>query len=314
MLTAKSGSVSVSALPSKIAPAACVTISFNAPGADPLVLNSLSDGAPLMSTKNVDETALLYSLYDYIRFKLTGSPVDAAKNKISKVCCGLQDKSFNISIVTAGSGTALRKIANQVARHMIPAKLKSKYMLKMKDIGARPDNDAFDHAARTIIDNIKKGLSIALTGRFKIDADKVKEIAAAANGKLEVGSSPAGKARNLELPIVPMEHAHVSCSDAISCILAKKYAESVLSHPVMMSGDKLHIPLKAASKVAAAATKDRVDQFVKKFDKLSEVGPIFAYIVAVDALASADELETIAKKSSLGDNVSKIVAALSKAV
>lgn len=314
--------ISLTYKPTKIAPGAIVTISFDsdcdyfilcALAAQSPSVETLASGGQELKTKKFDCTAVCYSLFETIKGRLTGSIFVDARNKISNMSCCVQDGQFVISVACAGTGTAVKKIITQICKLLDPSKVKSRYVFNCRALDVKPDAEAFAEAAADLTKSIKSKLTIFIGGKVKITSELEKKIEKVAADKLSA-SSPDGKksGREVTLPARPVLEQSKSCGDATAAVFAKKYGEAnVLSSAIHLNDGKIYAHSHVAKKLAAAATKDRVKAYVDKVSRLDNdmVGAVL-YIAARDCLLSANKLSST-KKIEEGAVVSAVVSCLS---
>lgn len=298
--------ISLSYNPTKVAPGAVIVFSFDS-DCDYLILCALLNSSPAVETlesssaetlksKKFDCTAVCYSLFETVKGRLTGSLFVDARNKIAGIGCCVQDGQFIISITCAGTGTAVKKIITQVCKILDPSKVKARYTLNCRALDIKPDNDAFNAAAADLSKSIKSKLNIFIGGKVKITSELEKKIEKTAADKL-AASSPDGKGkdREVELAARPNLLSSKSCGDAISGVVAKKYAESVvLSNAIHLIDNKIMAHSHVAKKIESAATKDRVKAYIEKVNRLGDdtVAAIL-YIAARDCLLPANKLSSV---------------------
>ena len=130
--------------------------------------------------------ALGYSLFEVIRDKFIGSPLELSRSRVSRVDCNSINGKFLISWNTQGSMSMLRKTLGLAISTLDPSKLYSKYAENIKLLGGKQDRSVFNHCASSMVDAIKKGIKIAVAGKINIDNDKLKAIIDKVESKMPI--------------------------------------------------------------------------------------------------------------------------------
>jgi len=159
----------------------CITLAYR--GASALCLHSLMGGAQpttlLPGQKEVallpgtEEAALAFAVYETVRDKLVGSPLELMKSRVSRVSCGSFDGSFVISWNCPGTVSSLRKTAGLAVSCLNAAKLYSKFSENMRYLsGKGGDRGVFDHCAAAMAKAFK-AVHVLAVGRININAAKL---------------------------------------------------------------------------------------------------------------------------------------------
>ena len=130
-----------------------------------------------------ESSALGYALFEAIRDKFIGSPLELARSRVSRVDCDSINGKFLISWNTQGSVSMLRKTIGLALSCLDPAKLYAKYAENMKLLGGKNDRDVFNYLANEMIDAIKKGIKVDVVGKINVDAAKLKDLLAKVDNK-----------------------------------------------------------------------------------------------------------------------------------
>ena len=232
-------------------------------------------------------------MYEVIKSKLMGNATEAIKNKVSAVECGTQGSEFLISIVCAATGTAIRKVCGVVLKNAQPHKLYSKYALNIKEIGEKPDKEAFAYAADKIIAGMSKGITAVLTGKLiTLKQKALSDIAEKAGKKLVLGSVEGKKAkRTSSVAVETSPYLSVPCGSGLACVMLKTYIDSQLAIETHVVGGKIYYPSRYDTKVHALGGKERVEAYVNKFAKFGEqAAPAAVYLAAVNCLLSTGSM------------------------
>jgi hypothetical protein len=124
----------------------------------------------------VESSCIAYALYETVRDKFVGSPLELTKSRVSRVECDSINNKFLISWNTQGSVSMLRKTIGLALSTMDPAKLYSKYAENCKLMGVKSDRNVFNYLANEMIDATKKAITIDVVGKIKVDSAKLKDL------------------------------------------------------------------------------------------------------------------------------------------
>lgn len=138
-------------------------------------LNCLKSNDSLegVSPGHVEKTALAYAVFECIREKLAGSPLETSKSKISSIRCSSTNKCFLVGWNSQGSLSVMRKNCAIALSCLAPHKLYSKYADNMKVLGVPADKGAFNSAVAEMAKAIKNRVSFVVVGRIKIDNESL---------------------------------------------------------------------------------------------------------------------------------------------
>ena len=159
----KSGNVSLSVRPAREFKTALICVGFKA-GGNEICLKSLgSNGA--VKCDEADETAVLYALFMHVREKLGKNLAAEIKSKVNTVDCAIQDGYFNIYVESDASGTVIRKTLGGIFLGLDPARVKSTYKAAIRTMNCKPNDEAFDAVASSLVASIKSGVKVVISGR-----------------------------------------------------------------------------------------------------------------------------------------------------
>lgn len=185
MLESKNKRINICIEPCKKIPDLAVLISFKYE-CSTSCLKKLKYNAPALEpklSKDSDESALVYSLVECIKEKLTGNPLEMLKSKVSSMKCWQLNKQFMISFKCQGTGSALRKVLSVSLSCMAPQKLFSKYSENIRFLGGVPNKKHFLYA----VDKLNQGLeqiNICAVGKININSEKLNNLTSSISKKL----------------------------------------------------------------------------------------------------------------------------------
>lgn len=225
-----------------------------------------------------EQAALAYALFHTIRDKLVGSPLEVARSRVSRIECYAKEGKFMISWNTQGSVSALRKTIGIVLSTMNPHKLFAKYSTNIKNLGGKANRDEFNYVANQMVDSIKKSIKIAVVGRIKVDAVKLKDILAKVDKKQQKLSHEKGIKPG---PHDKFTHSFPSIkATGIASVAAEDYIRSQGMGTAAMNDEIIIYNRSYESKKAAFKKVDRIKTYVRqKYEKLGKDFPcVFAYL------------------------------------
>jgi hypothetical protein len=117
-----------------------------------------------------------FALYEVIRDKFIGSPLELSRTRVSRVSCNALNGKFLISWNTQGTASMLRKTVGLALSTLNPPKLFAKYAENMKLLGGKSDRKVFNMWASDMIKAINKSVKFAVAGKIKTTVPKLKEL------------------------------------------------------------------------------------------------------------------------------------------
>jgi hypothetical protein len=248
--------------------------------------------------EDAEAAALCYALYETIRDKMIGSPLEVARSKVSSVSCDTIDDHFLITFNTQGSISALRKNIGIILSSLTVHKLFTKYSENIKMLKGKADREEFNYLANTMNDTIKKICKIVVVGKIKTDKSKIKEMLEKVYNKLQHSSNEKGSK--------PEKHEEFVCEypivdvDGIAAVVVADYILSK-SGGMGVSMNK-HITVYNKSwetKKKSLASGDKIKDYVnQKYVKLGEdFAGLLGYIAITRQLASCCTVANLIKTS-----------------
>jgi hypothetical protein len=245
-----------------------------------------------------ESAALCYALYETIRDKMVGSPLEVAKSKVSNVNCDNIDDHFLITFNTQGSISALRKNIGLILSSLAVHKLFTKYSENIKMLKGKVDRDEFNHLANNMNDAIKKVIKIVVIGKIKTDKSKIKEMLEKVYNKLQESSNEKGTK--------PEKHDEFVCDypkvdvDGIAAIVVADYILSKSGGMGVSVNKEVTVYNKTwDTKKKSLASGDKIKDYVnQKYVKLSdEFAFVLGYIAITRHLASCCIIGSLIKSN-----------------
>jgi len=228
-----------------------------------------------------DNAALAYAVFNNIKYKLIGSPLETYRTRVSHINCNVQNKHFIISWNTMGSFSSLRKTCGIAASGLNPGSLQSKYIDNIRLLGMKPNRDAFDAAAHAMSKAITESVDIIAVGKVVVDAPKLKIIAEIMSKKLpDMKDNVAPKTKTsrgtkqCELP----EYPTIAVAYGVPSVVLADYISAKLKVMVSIEAKDIRIyNTRFGSKLASL--KSGIADFVGKYEKLGDdLAGTLAYI------------------------------------
>ena len=276
------------------------------------LINLKTNNPPSALINGAESSALGFALYEVIRDKFVGSPLELSRSRVSRVDCDSINGKLLISWNTQGSFSMLRKTIGLVLSTLDPMKLFSKYSENMKLLGGKSDRNVFNSKANELINAIKKNIKFVVCGRVKLDSAKIKELLEKVEKKLPSMESPSAKEMSK-----PPSYTEFSCdfpTIKVSGVAAVAVADYIKSKSGGMGVDVFdgHIVVYNHSwktKESSLKKIDRIKDYVKqKYEKLgSEFSCVLAYLSITQGYADCCTISQIIKSkptaSSMVDHI-----------
>ena len=263
------------------------------------VLNNLKSNSPSdVLTAGVEESALGYALYEVIRDKFVGSPLHIAKSRVSRVDCDFITGNFVITWNTQGSLSMLRKTIGLALSTFDPAKLYSKYAENMKLLGGSNNRDVFNYCAGEMINSIKKGITIAVSGKINMTPEKLKELLSKVDNKAPSMTAVPKGTKPEKRDEYKTEYPTIKAT-GIAAVVISDYIRSK-SGGMSVAVDTNHIVVYNKSwptKYNTLKGSDRIKDYVRqKYEKLDDsFACVLAYMSITQGYADCHTVMSIIK-------------------
>ena len=249
----------------------------------------------------MESACLAYALYECIRDKLIGSPLEIARSRVSRMGCDSINGKIVYTWNTQGTGSMLRKTIGLAVSCLAPHKLYSKYTENCKLMGYKPNRQVFNKLANNMADEIKKIIKIAVVGKININKEKATDMLDKILQKLpsnyidkDVEQTPVYEKYECEYPRIKSKGiASVAVADYILSKSGGMAVDVFDDHVVVYNKSW-------KSKETALSDPDRIKDYVRqKYEKLgSNFHFIFAYLAITRSLAECCTVTEILKTKS----------------
>jgi len=255
-------------IPSKYHKTLLVNIGFGLPHVNWFVIKKLEKGMPCECTSlsyGSECTALAYSVYQEIMYRLIGDIDKASKSHVVSVGANGHSDHFSISIASDNTFGALRKIAS-MSKYLNGASVFARYQANIRLLGGVAHREEFNWIVDHLHKSINGGVSMVVCGKINLKdthIEKLKEVFTSKYQNPSVGSM--SKPSSLSEKKVWTEYPHVKAKGILSIGL-KHYVESVFKLPCALVDNHLII---YREKLDPAKLNDskRIDNFVKPYAK-----------------------------------------------
>lgn len=256
----------------------------------------------------MESASLGYALYELVKEKLIGSPLEISKSKVSRLSCNALNGKFLLSWNTSGF-SGLRKTLSVVLSCLSAPKLYSKYAENMKLLGGKSDREIFNTVSNDMSDSIKKGIKFCVIGKIKVDEIKIKDLLSKVEPKLPKqetlkGVKPVPKYSdfNSEYPKIKVSGIEaVAVADYVS---AKSGGMALDVFDGYITIYNKH----ADTKIKQLKNKDRIKDYVKKYEKLKdEFYEVFGYMAIVQNLAECCTISNIIKNKPKASSMTDLI-------
>lgn len=295
-MEAKRKNVKVFFTPSRKVPdvAVVLSIKYNAGG---LCLKKLQRNCPCQVVcKGCHHAALCYAVYECVRDKVMGSPLELSRSRVSNIKCGSLGGDFVLSWNTAPTMSAIRKSLVLATSCLVPYKLYTKYADNAKLMGIKPDRAEFNGLVEGMGKSIKSGISIAIVGKARLDKAKLQKLADKVYEK-----TPAQKADTprKKLPKLEEHKSEYPSWEAkgLGAALAVEFIQLKSNGMNMdLAGTKIQVysrSWESKKKSLKPRIKDYVDKKLKKMG--AHLGGVLAYLIATQCHGSVETVKAASK-------------------
>lgn len=302
------------AYPSKVAGGTCVTVGWDVEGVDPWVLESLRYRTPMYSSTHLDMTCVLYAVYESIRDKLLSGAFEAVKNKIHGIECGAQGSEFTLTIKCNHSANVVKKAVSAVVKNASPGHTYLRYVHAMHAIGQKPDKAAFYYCVDTVNRSVSKSIRAVITGKSKLDTDKLETMATLLAKKFVVAKAAGdGIRRTHAAESVRSPFTSVIAGSSLEAVVYKKYIEASLHSEARLSNGRVYIDARYADKLSSLGDEERMSAFTSKLMKLGdETRRAVMYLASAERCMSTEELARSDDKKFTADDIKRYLVAVAK--
>ncbi len=301
-------------------PDIAVSMSFLFNGVANCCLKKLSCNCAPTEKKEVmrggHEAALAYAIFETVRDKLVGSPLETGKSRVSNISCKYINGFFTINWNCQGTGSSLRKTAGLAISCLHPHKLFSKYSENIKFLSMRAGNkEEFAYCVKKVNDGLKE-IYITSVGKINIDITKLKDILAIIEKKIpaleNIGPGAEPHYVNEEAKI---EYPFIKCNGAGAAAVADYIRSNSGGMGVdVVNNGVIIYNTSWASKHKQLADNRRINDFVeKKYNKFNvdEFYAIFTYFSLtqgyIGAKTAANIIKTKYTAKKMGDLIKEIL-------
>ena len=243
-------------------------------------------------------SATAFALFETIRDKMIGSPLEVSRSKVSHIDCNFIGDEFVISWNTQSSFSAIRKTMALAISCLHPPKLYSKYAENCKLLGCKSDRNVFNECSNKLTEAIKKEVVFAIVSKAKIDNAKLKDLVSKVSTKIPKQETLSGATKAEK----HTEHKHiypVIKATGIDAIVVADYIRSksggmgvyVLGNEVVVYNTSW------PTKQKALKNSSRIDDYVRqKYEKLdTDFANVLAYVAISQCYGNASTATKIIK-------------------
>lgn len=265
--------------------------------------------------KDSEASALAFSIFETMRDKMIGSPLESMGSKVSNITCKSLNGNFIIYWNCQGTGSALRKNLGLALASLNPIKMYSKYKENMKFLGAPAPREHFNHCVKNMNSAISKKISVAVIGRINTDKNKMEVILDKVFKKLPKLVNPPEKdtksppSRDCTTEMFP----HVKCSSGIGCLVLADYISSNSGNMgVEVHSGVVEVYNKGwESKRNKLKDDRRIDNYVnQKYNKpkvKDHLSLILGYYAITHTFADCETLEKLIKNNLSPKDISNLI-------
>lgn len=300
------GSVHAFLVNDKMLPNASVVVSFKSQ-CNWFVLQKLMRGQPCSCMELAfasENTAVAYSIYEAIKEKLIGSPLDQSKSKVSSMTCDYQNGEFVMTMSCPNNIPIIKKNLLVVASKIAPHKYYTKYSHNIKLLNGKPFKNEFLYSS-DLLNDMK--LNVFVIGKFNVTDEKFGDIVDKTNAKFSIVPAQTGgeKPRSLGKSLGKTSYP-VHTADGYKAVFVRDFIKSetglttvLNSGGVIVYNKKWNVVSKKVSE--SAVNKHAYQKYTKLKDKFI---PMMLYMIASECLLDITNMIKLYK-----DNPSPIIVA-----
>jgi hypothetical protein len=225
--------------------------------------------------------ATAFALFESVRDKMIGSPLEVSRSKVSRVDCESIGGEFVISWNTQASFSAIRKTLSLALSCLNAPKLYSKFAENCKLLGCKSDRSVFNDCSNQLTTAIKKEIKFAIISKAKVDDAKLKDLVAKVAVKLPKQETLSGAKKPEKHPEHKHEYPVVKVTGVSAVVVADYIRSKSGGMGVFVFGNEVVIYNKSwSTKQKSLNTTNRIGDYVRqKYEKLGKDFPnVLAYV------------------------------------
>jgi hypothetical protein len=298
------GPIRVFLVNNKLLPNAVVTIGFKYQ-CNWFVLQKLIRGQPCSCLELAyasENTCVAYSIYEIIKEKLVGSPLEQSKSKVSAMSCNYQNGEFIMTLSCPNNLPTIKKNLLVVMSKITPHKYYTKYAHNITLLNGKPSKSEFLYCA----DLLKAiTINVFIIGKFNITDDKFSDIVEKTSAKYikppaQTGDRPRSLDKNQGRTDYP-----TNIADGYTAVFVKDFIKSETGLPVVIHSGEVIVYNRKWVVTSKKITDDTVKKYSdQKYAKLNDnFIPMTLYMAATECLLDVPNMIKMYK-----DNPSPSVA------
>lgn len=257
------------------------------------VLQKLMRGQPCSCLELAyasENTCIAYTIYEVIKEKLMGSPLEQSKSKISTMQCNYQNGEFFITFNCPNNIPVIKKILMIAMSKISPHKYYAKYSHNIKLLNGKPFKNEFLYVC-----NLMKGFTVQIfiIGKFNINLEKISDIVTKVSEKYvhikEVSGSekPSSLNKNQGNTDYPFNTA-----EGYRSIFVKDFIKSESGLPAVINSGQVIVYNKKWNVLSKKINSTIVKKYtIQKYAKLKDnLIPIVLYMISSECSLDTDNL------------------------
>jgi len=239
-----------------------------------------------------------FAAYEAVKHKLSGSMVDAIKNKVTGSACGAQGDEFLISLTCAPALAAARRCAALVLQSLRWGSLYSRYTRLCKALKVRADKAAYSHAAEAANQAVRRGVTVVIAGKVRADGARAARTATFLSQKVrDSGPKEEGRPRTVALSdaggatVAALYVSHPAPS--LFGVAALDFVESgVRGKPAQLVSGVLYVLKSANAQAERLGRSDKADGYAATLSSRlkDEARPVLVFTAAQGCYVSSAAL------------------------
>lgn len=216
-----------------------------------------------------ENTCVAFSIYETIKEKLMGSPLEQSLSKVSSMLCNYQNDEFVITFNCQNNISTVKKNLISVISKITPSKYYSKYSNNIKLLNGNPFKSEFIYSVNQLKNMT---LNIFIIGKLNVSDEKMSDIAKKLNEKfipiieMGAGEKPASLNKQIGQTLYP-----TTISDGYNAVFVRDFIRSETGFSTVVNSGSVIIYNKKWNIASKRIDESHIKKYVDtKYGKLKD--------------------------------------------